>query len=144
MHHWSVETMLAGLFGDLYHDDGPVKKLIEVPHFVANVHAMFEASTRLQMVSSVDAANNNTPDWVKFKTAADEVRIICSRTKHRIFCPSTGEPSFMQSRVRKIAEYRYRNVPFCFSAVRRSRFWQKNPLLIKHKYYSIVGPEKSL
>jgi hypothetical protein len=34
---------------------------------------MFEASTKLQLVSSEEAADNNLPDWVTFKTAADEV-----------------------------------------------------------------------
>ena len=51
LHRWSVETMLAGLFGDLYFGDS-VRNLIEIPRLISNVHTMFEASTRLQTVSS--------------------------------------------------------------------------------------------
>ena len=51
LHRWSVETMLAGLFGDLYFGDS-VRDLIEIPRLISNVHKMFEASTKLQTVSS--------------------------------------------------------------------------------------------
>ena len=67
--------MLAGLFGDLYHG-GAVKNMIDIPGLIANVQTMFEASAKLQVVSSEEAASNNWPDWVRFKTAADEVRIL--------------------------------------------------------------------
>jgi hypothetical protein len=34
---------------------------------------MFEASTKLQTVSSEVAAEKGLPDWIEFQTAADEV-----------------------------------------------------------------------
>ena len=67
--------MLAGLFGDLYHG-GAVKNLMDIPRLISNVQAMFEASAKLQVVSSEEAASNNWPDWVRFKTAADEVNSL--------------------------------------------------------------------
>ena len=51
LQRWSVETMLAGLFGDLYFGDS-VRELIEILRLISNVHKMFEASTKLQTVSS--------------------------------------------------------------------------------------------
>jgi hypothetical protein len=36
LHRWSLETMLAGLFGDLYFD-GDVKSFVQVPRLIYNV-----------------------------------------------------------------------------------------------------------
>ena len=46
---------------------------IEIPRLISNVHTMFEASTKLQTVSSEAAAEKGLPDWILFQTAADEV-----------------------------------------------------------------------
>jgi hypothetical protein len=46
---------------------------IEIPRLISNVHTMFEASTKLQTVSSEVAAEKGLPDWIEFQTAADEV-----------------------------------------------------------------------
>jgi hypothetical protein len=38
-----------------------------------------KSENNLQTVSSEEAAENNSPDWVNFKTSADEVsQLICS------------------------------------------------------------------
>ena len=72
IHRWSVENVLAALFGDAYLGSR-TQHLHQVDQLIAHNSKMMEASTRLQTTSVKLAREQGTPDWENLQVSTSEI-----------------------------------------------------------------------